>query len=145
MARTCKSVAGDPSTTLAVHCGNGFDARFKPYQSTRLGPIQWRPLSLGVNDPERQFATRHRCNAAVPLAHDALCRLNRSLAQSNTSSEIARSVGGTVRPSAFAVLRLIASSNLVGCSTGSSEGLAPLRTLTRMPAACSNIAGRLGP
>jgi hypothetical protein len=22
--------------TLAVHCGNGFDARFEPYQSTRL-------------------------------------------------------------------------------------------------------------
>jgi hypothetical protein len=26
----------DPSATLAVHCGNGFAARFKPYQSTRL-------------------------------------------------------------------------------------------------------------
>jgi hypothetical protein len=26
----------DPSATLAVHCGNGFDARFKPYQSTHL-------------------------------------------------------------------------------------------------------------
>jgi putative tryptophan/tyrosine transport system substrate-binding protein len=26
----------DPSATLAVHCGNGFDARFEPYQSTRL-------------------------------------------------------------------------------------------------------------
>jgi hypothetical protein len=22
--------------TLAVHCGNGFDAGFRPYQSTRL-------------------------------------------------------------------------------------------------------------
>jgi hypothetical protein len=28
--------AGDPSETLAVHCGNGFDAGFSPYQSTRL-------------------------------------------------------------------------------------------------------------
>jgi hypothetical protein len=26
----------DPSATLAVHCGNGFDAGFSPYQSTRL-------------------------------------------------------------------------------------------------------------
>ena len=26
----------DPSPTLAVHCGNGFDAGFSPYQSTRL-------------------------------------------------------------------------------------------------------------
>jgi hypothetical protein len=26
----------DPSATLAVHCGNGFNAGFSPYQSTRL-------------------------------------------------------------------------------------------------------------
>src|SRR3989442_8121334 len=32
---------------------------------------------------------------------------------------------GIVRPSAFAVLRLITSSNLVGCSTGRSAGFAP--------------------
>jgi hypothetical protein len=30
------SVENDPSATLAVHCGNGFNARFSPYQSTRL-------------------------------------------------------------------------------------------------------------
>jgi hypothetical protein len=28
--------ANDPSATLAVHCGNGFDARFDPYQSAGL-------------------------------------------------------------------------------------------------------------
>jgi len=28
--------ANDPSATLAVHCGIGFDAGFSPYQSTRL-------------------------------------------------------------------------------------------------------------
>ena len=28
--------ANDPSLTLAVHCGNGFDASFGPYQSARL-------------------------------------------------------------------------------------------------------------
>jgi hypothetical protein len=27
---------GDPTETLAVHCGNGFDAGSSPYQSTRL-------------------------------------------------------------------------------------------------------------
>jgi hypothetical protein len=26
----------DPSATLAVHCGNDFDANFSPYQSVRL-------------------------------------------------------------------------------------------------------------
>src|SRR5215468_1052749 len=47
-----------------------------------------------------------------------------------TSSARASSDGGTVRPSALAVLRLITSSNLVGCSTGRSDGLAPSRFST---------------
>jgi hypothetical protein len=36
-------------------------------------------------------------------------------------------VGGISRPRAFAALRLITKSNLVGCSTGSSAGVVPLR------------------
>src|SRR5262249_32551742 len=44
-----------------------------------------------------------------------------------TSSARASSIGGTSRPSALADFRLIASSNLVGCCTGRSAGLAPLR------------------
>jgi hypothetical protein len=51
------------------------------------------------------------------------------LSYSTTSSARARIEGGTVRPSALAVLRLTTSSNLVGCSTGRSAGLAPLRIL----------------
>src|SRR5262245_15053893 len=35
--------------------------------------------------------------------------------------------GGTVRPRAFAVFRLMTSSNLVGCSTGRSDGMAPFK------------------
>jgi hypothetical protein len=45
-----------------------------------------------------------------------------------TSSARASSVGGTSRPSAFAALRLIANSNLVGCTTGRSAGRAPFST-----------------
>ena len=48
-------------------------------------------------------------------------------AHSITSSARARIDCGTVRPSALAVLRLMTSSNLVGCWTGRSAGLAPLR------------------
>ena len=44
-----------------------------------------------------------------------------------TSSARASSVGGTVRPSVFAVLRLITSSYLVGVCTGRSAGFSPLR------------------
>src|SRR5262249_50236589 len=45
-----------------------------------------------------------------------------------TSSAMASTPAGIVRLSILAVLRLIRSSNLVGCITGSSAGLAPLRT-----------------
>src|SRR5262249_38581083 len=44
-----------------------------------------------------------------------------------TSSALASSGGGTSRPSALAVLRLMMNSNFVGCWTGSSAGLSPLR------------------
>src|SRR2546427_8727723 len=46
-----------------------------------------------------------------------------------TSSARASKFGGTSRPSAFAGLRLSTNSNLVGCMTGRSAGLAPLRIL----------------
>src|SRR5262249_3629857 len=42
-----------------------------------------------------------------------------------TSSARARSEGGTVSPRALAVLRLMTSLNVVGCSTGMSPGLTP--------------------
>src|SRR5262249_33383989 len=45
-----------------------------------------------------------------------------------TRSARASSDGGIVSPSAFAVLRLMTSSNFVGCSTGRSAGLAPFKT-----------------
>ena len=47
-----------------------------------------------------------------------------------TSSARASSDCGIVRPSIFAVLRLIVSTNLVGCSRGKSATLAPLRILS---------------
>src|SRR5262249_49573178 len=44
-----------------------------------------------------------------------------------TSSARASSVGGTRRPRVLAVLRLMISSNFVGCWTGRSAGLSPAR------------------
>jgi poly(3-hydroxybutyrate) depolymerase len=51
-------------------------------------------------------------------------------AYSTTSSAVASSIAGIDRPSTRAVFRLIASSNLVACSTGKSPGLAPFRILS---------------
>src|ERR671923_2773352 len=47
-----------------------------------------------------------------------------------TRSARASTFGGIVRPICFAVVRLITNSNFIGCSTGSSVGLAPLRILS---------------
>jgi hypothetical protein len=88
------------------------------------------PLAAGVCTirypmPERIFdyvstvwgATAGTCHEAHSAARYPI-----------TSSATPRSVGGTVMPSAFAVLRLMASVNLVGCMIGRSPGLSPLRT-----------------
>ncbi len=49
---------------------------------------------------------------------------------STTWSARPSSDGGIVRPRALAVLRLMTSSNFVGCSTGRSPGFVPLRILS---------------
>src|SRR5690242_11580895 len=49
---------------------------------------------------------------------------------SMTSSARASNAGGILRPSVLAVPMLMTSSNLVGCSTGRSAGLAPFRILS---------------
>src|SRR5262245_41743411 len=49
------------------------------------------------------------------------------LHHSITSSARASNDGGTSMPSAFAVLRLMTNSNLVGCTTGRSPGFSPFR------------------
>src|SRR3984893_2147013 len=70
------------------------------------------------HDPVRSYAFRP-APAKLAIGDDA--------AHSMTSSARARIDGGTERPSALAVLRLITSSNVVGCCIGRSAGLAPLR------------------
>src|SRR5262249_15042798 len=62
-----------------------------------------------------------------------------------TSSAATRSVCGTVRPSALAVLRLITNSYFVGCSTGMSAGFVPRKTLSTRSAARRNSSTIFGP
>src|SRR5712691_6483583 len=63
----------------------------------------------------------------------------------STSSARVSSVGGKVSPRLFAVLRFRISSNFVGCSTGRSAGLAPLRILATNVAARRKRSTKLGP
>src|SRR5690348_2829065 len=56
-----------------------------------------------------------------------------------TSSARSSSDSGIVKPIALAVLLLMRSSNLVGCSTGKSAGFSPLRILSTYTAARRKI------
>src|SRR5512144_2631596 len=89
-------------------------------------------IAVYASQPLSPVATQHslpsgRYSLLGPVFH----RLDRTSfawrTHSITSSARSSSVGGTVPPSVFAVVRLITSSNFVDCSTGRSAGLAPLR------------------
>ena len=95
------------------------------------------PLSRSVGDFQPGFAQRrdefaHRRDIhhetemvdTVRLDHTG-CKIGGCY--SMTSVARARINGGTVRPSCLAVLRLMTSSKVVGCWTGRSAGIAPLR------------------
>ena len=58
---------------------------------------------------------------------NTICQKRKSPRYSIISSARASSVGGTVRPRAFAVLRLITNSSFSGAWTGNSLGFSPLR------------------
>jgi hypothetical protein len=80
--------------------------------------------------------------ALTPSGHHGSCH---KPPHSITSSARSSMLGGTVRPSALAVLRLITSSNFVGRSTGRSAGLLPLRILSTKNATRRNISLLFGP
>src|SRR5262249_19129463 len=71
--------------------------------------------------------------------------LNLPSHHSITSSARASRLSGTVRASAFAVLRLMTSSYLVGACTGRSAGFSPLRMRSTEPAACRYWLSRSDP
>jgi hypothetical protein len=76
------------------------------------------------------FALTSKADTATDGRHVAKVPRADMVRYSITSSALASNAGGTIRPRALAVFILITSSNLVGCSTGRSEGLVPLRTLS---------------
>ena len=84
----------------------------------------FRPPAARARGEVRHCRQPKTCTqAAVSRCSNMACRTTYSI----TSSARASSVGGTSRPSALAVLRLMTSSNLVGACTGRSAGFSPLR------------------
>lgn len=84
------------------------------------------------------------------VAHVCEKRRHEPLVPVRTCHSITRSARSmtdraTVSPSTLAVLRFTTSSNLVGCSTGRSPGLAPFSILSTKIAALRCNPRRLGP
>ncbi len=85
------------------------------------GGRSWRrPLAQQQGPPSPPLP--HKGGGSRPSPPHALVPFH-----SITSSAVASSLSGTVRPSILAVGTLMTSSNLVDCTTGKSAGFAPLR------------------
>src|SRR5262249_37967669 len=90
-----------------------------------------RPLLRARRERPRGRAAEQRDELAAP--------------HSITSSARSRNASGIVSPSALAVVRLMTSSNLDGCSTGISPGFVPRRTLSTNSAVRRNRSEKFGP
>src|SRR5262249_36688753 len=101
----------------------GFVEAFTERRDNARGGIG-RPL---VDEADHRHRWLLRARRERPCCRAAENRDEIAALHSITSSARASSVGGTSRPSAFAVLRLITSSYLVGSWTGNSAGFSPLR------------------
>jgi hypothetical protein len=97
------------------------------------------PLSLSLRAPGCAAANCRLGPIADPL------RRSKRHHYSITSSARSRNDSGMVMLIAFAVFRLITSSNFVGCSTGRSAGLVPCKILCTYPPPRRNRSGRLAP
>src|SRR5690348_15791936 len=89
-------------------------------------------IAVYASQPLSPVATQHSLpSGCYSLLGPDLHRLDRASfawrTHSITSSAVARSVSGTARPRALAVLILMANSNLVGCWTARSAAFSPLR------------------
>ena len=101
----------------------------------------WIPADAGMTNPRIHAAiailSRHSIHEPLHFVRFvtlAMCKVacieDRADNYSITFVACTSSDCGTLMPSAFAVFMLMNNSNFVGCSTGSSPGLAPLNILS---------------
>src|SRR5262245_23918306 len=86
-----------------------------------------------------------RARRERPCCHRAKERYERAALHSITSSARASRIGGISRAIAFAVLRLNASLNLVGCCTGRSLGFSPRRMRSTYSAVLRKLSRKSTP
>jgi hypothetical protein len=94
----------------------------------------WESIVLATSFRRRQLRKQFCASFAQARFHTAwvnrrLMHRSKQYLYSITSSATEISPAGITSPRALAVFILITSSNLVGCTTGKSAGLSPLRIL----------------
>src|SRR5689334_16517911 len=92
-----------------------------------------------------RFGILRQSSGQVLISNFEVAYSSRFTAYRITLSALARMLGGIVNPICFAALRLITNANFVGCSTGRSAGLAPLRILSTYVAARRSKSRKLTP
>src|SRR5262249_8501417 len=119
---------GGPAGVHADSAALGPPQRFEPLSKRRGTSL---PFRIALDGRYQHADTPHRVCACGkwPRRRPAEKFDEFAPPHSITSSAVASTFAGIARPSATAVVRLITNSNLVGCSTGRSAGLAPLRML----------------
>src|SRR6266481_3309333 len=105
---------------------------------------RFRALALFGRRPH-QCVARPSMTASENLHTNGPMHCSNNRDYSITSSARASSVGGIAKPIALAVVRLITSSNLVGCSIGRSPGFAPRKILSTYSAARRNRSTMFAP
>ena len=120
-----------PVQELRTHISRAAEARRIRRKSQRASKLKRKRGGVGGDTNVRVHCCVLTIDQELGLAarqpRHRGSQIHPAPSHSITSSARARRVGGIVRLSALAVCRLMTSSNLVGCSMGSSAGFSPLR------------------
>ena len=114
LAKTVQCIVGKCAPSARIKMSS--DRHFALQQSSRLGHLR----AMSALPPKADIGTQPRDVRFVPKADILRCGTERRY--SITSSAVASSSGGMLRPNAVAVLRLITNSNLADSTTGRSAG-----------------------
>src|SRR5262245_24845741 len=153
----------EPDQLGRVFCGVFIAALCPAILNREVATIDPAEFTQPLHKSGNSFAFNRRVGAQEPDGRQLSCLLRlrrerpsgrRAAEQcdelappdhSITSSARASRDGGTSRPSALAVLRLITSSNLVGCMIGKSFGFSPARIRPVYRPAVRNSSVKVAP
>ena len=127
-----------------LHCMRGRPTRQLDVRDGSLADIETLQLNVRFTPKSGHWNSLARC---LLCSKSRLMHRSKDTVHSITWPAEASNDGGIVRPSALAVLRLTANSNLVGCWIGSSPGLAPFEDavdVARCKAALFDIIVTIG-